>query len=486
MKKSISLIIILSQLCALLAGCQGADTAPETTADTDATEPATTPETTRDSLPDDLDFGNQTVTIFAASDLPIVEFEAEQTGDVVDDAIYQRNTTVSERLNVQLEYIMKPGLWDDQDSYKGAIRGTVLSGDAEYDIVAGYGVFIADLAVEKLFLNLNSTAYIDFDRKWWSDSLVGNLSLNGKLYFASGDISTNTIGTSFAMLFNKETAEKYKVDDLYSLVDSGKWTLDKLFSISSEIYSDLNGDGKRGAEDLYGLVGQETSFDNLYYSCGMNVVVPDKDKRMVVSPDFGSEKMASLVEKLCTAFNHTDGISWYTENSGDAVNCFKNGNALFMMAGLRVASTSLRDAKFSYGVLPTPKWDEAQEKYMSTTSYLGSLYAIPLVVKDADMSSAVIEALAVEGYYTVAPAFFETALKIKYTSDDDSARMYDIIRDSRSYDFGRVYSTGGLSSIPGMMRGMITGDNPNWMPKYESSITKFETLLASLVEKLGE
>lgn len=486
MKKHFTLIVILSQLISALSftGCQNTSQDPTTEV---STEPESTPpETTRDSLPDDLNYGGQTVTIFAASDLPIVEFDAEQTGDIVDDAIYQRNITVSERLNVDLNYILQPGLWADQDSYKGAIRGCVLSGDAEYDIVAGYGVFIADLAVEQLFMNLHDTAYIDFEQKWWSDSLIKNLSLNGKLYFASGDISTNTIGTSFAVLFNKELAEKYKLENLYSLVDNGKWTLDKLFELSSEVYTDLNGDGKRDENDLYGLVSHQTSFDNLYYSCCMNVVTPDKDKGMIVSPDFGSEKMASLVEKLCTAFNHTDGISWYTESGGEAEVNFKNGNSIFLLAGLDAASNSLRDANFNYGVLPTPKWDEAQENYLSTTTYTGSLYAIPLVVKDADMSSAVVEALAIEGYYTVAPAFFETALKIKYSSDDDSARMYDIIRDSRSYDFGRLFSTGGLESIPGKLRGMVERDNPNWMSEYESNITRLETLLAMLVEKLGK
>lgn len=336
MKKHFTLILILSQLISALSftGCQ--NTAPDPTTTTVSTEPESTlPETTRDSLPDDLNYGGQTVTIFAASDLPIVEFDAEQTGDIVDDAIYQRNVTVSERLNVDLNYIMQPGLWADQDSYKGAIRGCVLSGDAEYDIVAGYGVFIADLAVEQLFLNLNDTAYIDFDQKWWSDSLVKNLSLNGKLYFASGDISTNTIGTSFAVFFNKDLAEKYKLENLYSLVDNGKWTLDKLFELSSEIYSDLNGDGKRDENDQYGLVSHQTSFDNLYYSCGMNVVTPDKDKGMKVSPDFGSEKMASLVEKLCTAFNHTDGISWYTEGGGEAVGEFQERQFALSSGGTR-------------------------------------------------------------------------------------------------------------------------------------------------------
>jgi hypothetical protein len=100
-------------------------------------------------------------------------------------------------------------------------------------------------------------------------------------------------------------------------------------------------------------------------------------------------------------------------------------------------------------------------------------------------NKAVIEAMAIEGYYNVAPAYFETALKVKYSSDDDSARMFDMIRAGVTYDFGRVYSTAGLGSIPGKLRGMVQTDNINWMSTYESNIENFETLLADLVEKLG-
>ena len=79
-----------------------------------------------------------------------------------------------------------------------------------------------------------------------------------------------------------------------------------------------------------------------------------------------------------------------------------------------------------------------------------------------------IEALASEGYYRVAPALFETALKVKYSSDDDSARMYDIIKGSVMYDFGRVYSMAGLDGIPGLMRSMVANDNTNWVSEVAS------------------
>ena len=70
---------------------------------------------------------------------------------------------------------------------------------------------------------------------------------------AIGDISTSTIGTSFAVLFNKELLGKYKLEDPYALVDSGKWTFDKLFEMTSGIYNDLNSDQIKNDGDFFGV-----------------------------------------------------------------------------------------------------------------------------------------------------------------------------------------------------------------------------------------
>lgn len=483
-KKRIPALLLAVLLTVSATSCSSGD---DKTADEATTTASTITESEtaapRDSLPE-LDFNGTEVTIYAASDLPVIEFDAEQTGDIVSDAVFARNLAVAERLNIKLGWYMTPGLWADQNSFKGVIRSAIQAGEQAYDIVAGYGVFISDLAVEQLFGNLTDTKYIDFNQPWWSDSLVENLSVNGKLYFASGDISTNTIGTSFSVIFHKKLLENYKLDNPYEIVDAGQWTIDRMFGMASEIYTDLNGNDKRDEEDFYGLYSQVTSFDNFYYSCGMSCVIPDGVGGMKVSEDFGSQKMSTLVEKMCNAFHNTVGCNFGDED-GPPVKSFINGNTIFFLSGLKVASTSLRDTEFEYGVLPTPKWDETQEQYRSTTSYLGSLYSIPLDAADADMSSAIMEALAIEGYYELAPAFFETALKVKYSSDNDSARMYDIIRSSVTYDFGRVFSMGGLNSIPGKIRSMVSGNDTNWASAYAANIDTLETKLAELVEKFA-
>lgn len=481
------LALILAMLATTsAASCGGGDADPATDDNSSVSTTVPVSETTRDTLDPSLDFNGETVTLIVDKDMYITDFTAEQTGDIVDDALYKRTLDVQERLNVQLDFFWSEGLWANRAVYQTHVRNSVLAQDGSYDIAAGYSLSIATLAAEGLFYNLADTKHIDLSNPWWSESFLDQVSVDGNMYFVTGDISTNAIGTAFALFFNKGLVDTYKLENPYKLVDEGKWTLDKLFTMTGTIYSDLNGNSKPDDKDMFGLFANHSSLDNLYYSSGMSIIVPDKEKGMVVSEDYGSEKMVSLLEKLCTAFNHTEGIRWGDEAQSVAVNSFLDLHSVFIMTGMNVAANELREAKFDYGVLPVPKYDEAQENYRSTHAYTSGFYSIPLDAKNPDMSSAVIEAMAIEGYYNVAPAFFETALKVKYSSDDDSARMFDIIRESVTYDFGRVYSSGYLDDIPGQMRRMIMSDNVNWMSTYESTIGKLETLLEDLVEKLGD
>ena len=94
------------------ASC-GGDTAG-TTDTTPVTEAQTEVETldpndrslTKDSLPDGLDFGGRKFGVYCASTKRNEEFFAglgEETGEVVEDAVYRRNQTVQERLKFVIQ-----------------------------------------------------------------------------------------------------------------------------------------------------------------------------------------------------------------------------------------------------------------------------------------------------------------------------------------------------------------------------------------------
>ena len=135
MKKRI-LALLLAVLMLAAAGCS--DTQPETAAEeTDAVEnPAaeaeTEPETEflPDNLPADLDFGASSVHTYGWEEVSIIEFFAEEmNGDVVNDAVFQRNQTVEERLNVTLEYTLAPGNNANHQAWSNYVINSTMAGD---------------------------------------------------------------------------------------------------------------------------------------------------------------------------------------------------------------------------------------------------------------------------------------------------------------------------------------------------------------------
>ena len=99
------------------------------------------------------------------------------------------------------------------------------------------------------------------------------------------------------------------------------------------------------------------------------------------------------------------------------------------------------------------------------------------------MAAATLEALAYEGYATVAPAYYEVALKIKYSRSDESAQMFDLIRENVVFDFGALY--GGALGIPfNAIKNFIAANNTNWSSYYASNETAAQTAIDNFVEDI--
>ena len=161
MKYTKRVLVLLLCAAMLLPAC-GKDTQSETesTTDTDTvqhieTEPEeTTRATMRDNLPSDLRYNGETVVYYVRGDENcIAEFQIEEmTGEVVNDALYQRNIDVSERLNVKLETAVGNG-WQAYGATIGAIRASIQASDGAYDVIAGWSAQIPSLSLEGLFLD---------------------------------------------------------------------------------------------------------------------------------------------------------------------------------------------------------------------------------------------------------------------------------------------------------------------------------------------
>ncbi len=483
MKRTISLALVLMLLLGAFAGC-GSDPA-ETTASaevTDTTAAETETETLYepDDLPADLRYDGETINTFGWSGPAAIEFFAEEmNGELVNDAIYQRNLTVEERLGVQLEYVLQPGAYNDRNTWANTVVNSVQAGDGAYDIASGYSMSGATLAFKGVSINLNDLQYLNFDKPWWPASLQEEATCGGKLYFCSGDISTYMIYYLYGTYFNKQLIIDHDLENPYDLVREGTWTLDKMMEMSSGIYQDLNGDGTKDVGDTYGFATHSTYTDPIYFGVGLRTTEKGEDDIPVLSPSFGGERAHWLLETLVGFFATND--AWLeTKDYANTDNMFKEGRALFSNNEFLYAAVKIRDAELEYGIVPLPKYDEAQKEYHTVMSFPYSLYSVPIDARDPDMSAAVLECLASESHRTVVPALFETGMKVKYAQDDEAAQMFDLIRSSAVFDFGRVFNESMNGMTYSLFRSAVSGAKENWMSIYASN----EKALTAALEKV--
>ena len=115
MKKVMSLILAVLFAASAIACSGDTDTTSETTAQAqNGDDPAaeTTAETEPpivSGVPDDLNLNGESVSLWyttVASSVAetFVDFDPEQTGDILDDATYALNVAVEEKLNVKLDF----------------------------------------------------------------------------------------------------------------------------------------------------------------------------------------------------------------------------------------------------------------------------------------------------------------------------------------------------------------------------------------------
>ena len=440
----------------------GADTsAPgDDTADTTAPSNVDSNGFLLDDLPSDLNFNNAEVYVLhweAERD----EFQSEGiSGDNIMDNIYQRNINIEDRLGVALTFEESPGNNGNLNKFKQKVENSFQAGERVYDIIATYSRTAAQLAISGFYTDLNKVedSYIDLEKPWWPPSITETMGVGDALYYVSGDASTNTLHFMYTIYYNKNLLNDLGLEDPTEYVLNKTWTIDKLVEMSSNQYRDEDGDGKQSANDFFGFGTVYFGADAFYTGSGLRLIEHTGDDDLIkISDDFFSEKTVNLVDKLGKWMTTND--CWVSRKGAtvDFEGPFADGRMLFCQDRVYLAdnqhSSGLNQVEWKYGLVPTPLYDEAQEEYVTVIGNPFTLYGIMSDCEEPTMMSAVIECWGSEAYRLTTPALFETNMKYKYTDLDVSAQMFDILRNTMSFDQGRIYAnTLGpyISELPSM------------------------------------
>lgn len=456
MKKPIAAIIAALLLASALISCGDDSKAVDTnaniegqngsvTAAAESTEPSR--ENTPDNLPSDLDFGEKTLNIiyYGIDDSHNYDAVGESGGDIVYDAVYNRNLSVEERLAVRLDWLRGKDNWDE---YPAQIKTLMLAGSSDYDIVLMENSRLFQQSLEGYYKDLINAPYIDYEMPWWYSALMeeGAIDLS-KRFYLSGDIAMTTMFGASAIYYNKEIFENYYGDNsvLYTSVKDGLWTHDRFMDYCRGVYTDLDGNSEPNDEDRFGFVYTQWGVPNyLSMSIGTGFITRDSEGLLVL--DINNEISVKWVETL-NKLLYTDNMSF---DSTDAkYSMFRTSRALFSIT-MMSAANGLRDLEFEYGILPYPKLTENLDYMSGAATANGNGVAIPVssLSDNYEASCAVIEALCAESYRKVVPAWYDTALKIKYISTDVDAQMVDLIYEHINSPFIMIADKAiGIGSI---------------------------------------
>jgi len=476
------LIALLVSSTACTANTAENDTETETAAAVEETEAIEEGRASvKDNLPETMDFNGEQINVFTRPEAAAYEVLGEEGGDVIYDALFKRNLSVEERLNVKLNLIVT----DDNDFNFMAqqVADSVLAGSDDYDILFQRGIQCFMQSQLGYYKDLKNNPYIDLDQPWWWDRINADSAMHeSRAYYLAGDITTSAFITNTAAYVNKELMKTYSydIDELYDAVEAGEWTLDMLEEYCAGTYQDKNGDGVKSDEDIYGCQWLGWNSDYWVYSQGIRYT--ERDAEGYPELVLNTEKIISYVEDLNHFLHENENV--YTLPTGDylqMIDMFTTDKSLFMMGRLNAAvgvyASSLRTMESAYGILPYPKYDESDSYMSSTGAGSGDLIAVPTTCMSFDVTSAVIEAMCAENYRTVFPAMYDVALKTKYSDSSRDAQMIDIIHDSASIDF--TFLANLKVSLP--MIGLVQQGSNDFASSYASAKARNDQSMEEMI-----
>ena len=491
MKKLLCLLMALTLLAGTLTACAIGGENTDTTASPD--NGTTAEEDTRETLdiPDTRYDGAELCFLTRAGEdqftwATVEVFAENQTSesDNINTAVFERNDRILQNYGVTITEIRK-----DIGEHHTAVNNEVSAPTGDFQAIVTNVGTAAGFSTNGFLWDLNSdeVEYMDFEKPWWDTNMAKGMSIDDRLYFATGDIMILDNDATFIIVFNKQMLVDLNVtDSLYSLVENGQWTMDKFYELEQLAVQDKDGDGKLSYEtDVCGFAYTQDVPYALLFGGGITLCQKDAEDYPVYSLDIERAQNISELGKLIFANDIGINMSSISINQGTSMvllnqTAFGENHALFMSEVMQCV-TRLRGFTADFGILPFPKYNASQEGYSSMMHGTASVVAIPRSV-NADklvMVDSMMEAMAYHSVDTLTEQYYEINLKTKGARDEQSGPMIDMILSGRVCDLSYYYGWG--SNAFGQLAGCLL---PGGSKSVSSTSKSFQRSITRNIEQL--
>lgn len=491
MKNNLIVFVSLALLLATLVSCGTAatDTSPKA-ADAGAGEADAAAETTEAAaaLPNYLtleaDWNGQSYRVLTTHCPAYEQFtnfevasEAED-GEVVNDAVYRRNSVISEKFNVNIEEVIVEGTNATPTEAYAALSKAVLAGDDICDTFFMAMRCVGSVINAGYTTDLYSLPYIDFDGSYWNQSTNRSLEIGGKLMMTNSDFSLLDKKRTYILVYNRDLVAEYSDKKLEDMVKNGTWTYDELIAISEKMSSDLNGDGVIDNNDQWGI-GMDSVNGVLALMIGMDAHLTNKDSDGNIIYTALEPHTVDVFQKLYDTLNGNNNAYYCGQYGGwkregyskdsDSGHSFKAGMTAFVTSFPQSLPKYSADCDFDYGVIAWPKYNEAQQNYYTFADRWGfALFGVPVTTSNTDLVGFMLETLSGYSTDTSYHAYLEVACKVKYVYDETSAEMLDLCFKNIAFELGMFFDWGKMYTGGQVVQQVMDGKSFNYVSTMSS------------------
>ena len=468
--KKLTALLLAGMMLLPLASCANGkddDKQGESTQQGTAAEEETLDPNYRTDLPNDLDFENTEVNIMCVKvDGRADELISEKLGlGTISDAVYERNLVVENQLKVKL--VMNQV--DHDNNVESESQRIVQAGDTSVDIFTLASYKALPLAIKGIYLNLNNVEYVDTDKHYWSQDYneIATFGEQNMQFVGTSPAALSLFRLTYMTIFNKDFFAEQQLENLYSVVDRGEWTLDYQYKISTNVYVDSNGNSLADEEDFYGFTsGDYCSVDGYLASSDIHFSIRDEDGVRVVN-DTVLEPMVDMAEKVSKLYN-SPGSFIFEGRDLDYIGKFhiidKFAEEEALMATTQFLGVERRIgslAEIAYGIVPMPKLSKEQKQYRTFVQDQVTAFGISSAIGDDERQSAlgaVMESIAYNSNKIVRPAYYDSSMSLRFMQDPQSRQMLDMMFEVLAFDYSYYIDLGGVRQG---LRSVLATSNPN-------------------------
>jgi len=379
----------------------------------------------------------------------IVYFEDVQS-DTINEAVHDRNIYVEETYGTSIEVA-----WSTREEMVLEVERAINAGLPNCQVMeTGIGYYGTMMENGEL-MELNSMSqYLDLTQSWWSQNCREAMSLCGSLFVITGDIMIGDKMGTWALTFNRDLITDHNLENPYDLVDSYRWTFDKLYEMAASVSDAEFHEPDDYFGTTWGFCSQVGNSGMMWNGCG-NTIIGKNDADQPITNTLTESAYDAMLDVAKLQFDKNvtilqSNIKGATSNFDGIIKIFQTGHSLFFCGSVTMIEW-LREYDMDFGVLPMPMADEVQRDYYSAMhGSHSSALAIPKYTvydqDDYDFIAVVVQALGCESTATLLEAYYDKTLTYRGLRRPEDQRMLDLVFDGRLYNVNMITPFGGALS----------------------------------------